>query len=91
MRLGPQARHPAQGARRPRTGCYRRRWSRCGVGSPELDDGDHQMVAILAAVLSDGLPAVEPASTQGAPNAAETRTDTGRSSRLASSSLDDRA
>jgi hypothetical protein len=31
----------------------------------DADDGDHQMVAILAAALTDGLPAVEAACAQG--------------------------
>ena len=40
---------------------------RAGAGAAQTrrsDDGDRQMVAILAAVLTDGLPAVEAACTQ---------------------------
>ena len=42
-------------ARRSRTGCCRQRSSACGASSPARDDGDRQMVEILAAVLDDGL------------------------------------
>jgi hypothetical protein len=45
-------------ARRSRTGCCRRR------RLADAGDGDRQMVAILAAVLSDGLPALEAACAQ---------------------------
>ena len=40
-------------ARRSRTGCCRRRWTGCGVRLAGSNDGDRQMVKILAAVLSN--------------------------------------
>src|SRR5262249_61438126 len=43
-----------------RTGCRRPRWSACGKLA-NADDGDRQMVDILTAVLTDGLPALEAA------------------------------
>ncbi len=57
---------PCATARRSRTGCCRRRWTVSGASSPVPNDGDRQMVKILAAVLSDGLPAVEAACAPGA-------------------------
>ena len=39
-------------------------WSGCAASSPAADDGDRQMVEILTAVLSDGLPAVEAACAE---------------------------
>ena len=49
--------------RRSRTGCCQHRWKMWAKlrGS---DDGDRQMVAILAAALSDGLPVVEAACAE---------------------------
>ena len=51
-------------ARHSRIGCCRRRWSVSRRKLAGSDDGDRQMVKILAAVLTDGLPAVEAACAQ---------------------------
>ncbi len=51
-------------ARRSRTGCCRPPWSGSGASCSGSDDGDRQMVEILAAVLTDGLPAVEAACAE---------------------------
>ena len=51
-------------ARRSRIGCCRRRWTACGESWPGPDDGDRQMRNILAAVLTDGLAAVDAACLQ---------------------------
>ena len=51
-------------ARHSRTGCCRRRLDRIRRKLAGSDDGDRQMVKILAAVLTDGLPAVEAACAQ---------------------------
>ena len=42
--------------------------SACAASSPGSDDGDRQMVAILAAVLDDGLPAVDAACAEALEN-----------------------
>ena len=51
-------------ARRSRTGCCRRRWSGCGASSPTPTTAIGRWSQILAAVLTDGLPAVEAACAQ---------------------------
>src|SRR5262249_38158927 len=51
-------------ARRSRTGCCRPRWSACDVSSPTPTTAIRQMVDILTAVLTDGLPAVESACAE---------------------------
>ena len=53
-------------ARRSRTGCCRPALERVRRKLAGADDGDRQMVEILTAVLSDGLPAVEAACAGGA-------------------------
>ena len=61
---GPQARRACATARRSRTGCCRPRIERVRRKLAGADDGDRQMVDILTAVLSDGLPAVEAACAE---------------------------
>ena len=61
---GPQAGRLAQRRARSRTGSCRRQWSGCAASSAGADDGDRQMVDILAAVLTDGLTAVEAACAE---------------------------
>ena len=51
-------------ARRSRTGCCRRRWIACGASSPAPTTATGRWSKILAAVLTDGLPAVEAACAQ---------------------------
>ena len=61
---GPQAGRAAGTARRSRTGCCRPALDRVRRKLAGADDGDRQMVDILTAVLSDGLPAVEAACAE---------------------------
>ena len=63
-RCSPASRALCAMVPRSRTGCCRPLWSASGASSPASDDGDRQMVEILAAVLADGLPAVEAACAE---------------------------
>ena len=63
---GPQAGGAAQRGTVPGLGLPPAPWSGCAAGSPGTTDGDRQMVAILCAVLTDGLDAVEAGLRRGA-------------------------